>query len=210
MKLVTNRIDQISQYLQPHMQECFLRSCGMIQAEIDCHAGRIWEELDRAIGECLARAASMQEQGKKGRLEYLVFSFLRYGEYLDGPELRIDALDDGFHLDKQEAAGHYHPGFLWDRYREDLDFLHKKAGDKFVRLQDYELDEIKKEYMESYHAILFRMLESLAGLVMETVTYSGVPVTDGFKIVFGEYMGNGTVLYRKGEGSDEIFPDQDR
>ena len=72
MKLVTDRTDQMSQYLQPHMQECFRESCEMIQAEIDCRAGKIWEGLDRAIEECLSRAASIQTQNKKGHLEYLV------------------------------------------------------------------------------------------------------------------------------------------
>lgn len=198
MKLVTDRIERISQYLQPRMQECFLRSCEMIQAEIDCHAGEIWEELNRAIKECLSRAAFMQKQNKKGYLEYLVFSFLRYGEYLDGPELRIDALDDGFYLDKQEAAGQFHPGFLQDRYMEDVDFLYKNAMGEFIRLQDYEWEGIKKEYMGFYHSILFQMMVSLTEPVMETVAGSGIPVKDEFKIVFGEYMGNGTVLYKRG------------
>ena len=198
MKLVTDRTDQISRYLQPHMQECFLRSCETIQTEINCHAGEIWEELGRAIKGCLNRAASMQAQDKKGHLKYLVFSFLRYGEYLNGPELRIDALDEGFYLDKREAAGHYRPEFLQNRYADDLNFLHKKAGEKFIRLQDYEWEEVKKEYIDFYHSVLFRMLESLAGTIMKTVTDSGIPAAESLKIVFGEYMGNGTVLYERG------------
>jgi len=206
MKLVTDRTGQISQYLRPYMEECFRISCGVLQAEIDTHAGGIWQELERDIKKCLDRAASMQKQNKKGSLGYLVFSFLRYGEYGNGPELRIDAMDDGFYLDKQETAAHYHPEFLWDRYVGDIELLYKKAGEKFIRLQNYELDEVKKEYTDSYYAVLYRMLESLAGLVMETVADSGIPITEDFKIVFGEYMGNGTVLYKRG-GSDEVLSD---
>ena len=198
MKLVTNRIDQISQYLQPYMQECFRESCVRLQEEIDSHACELWEELARAMEECLNSAVSLQNQGRKGRLVYLVFSVLGHGAYLNGPEIWIDTLDDGFYLDRQEAKGHYHPRFLQERYTGDLDCLYKKACEKFIRLQDYEWDGIKKEYMGFYCSILFRMLGSLAGPLMGTVADSRIPTADDFRIIFGEYMGKGTVIYEGG------------
>lgn len=195
MEQTTDRRKQILQYLQPYMEECFHRSCSVIQTEVEQHANEIWEGLRNCIYECLRHADIMQKRRRKGNLQYLVFSFMQYGIYLDNLEIRIDALDDSFYLDEQESEEYYHPVFLQDRYIKDLDFLQKKAGEKYVRLQNYELIDIKKEYASFYQSILLRMLESLITVIMESIADSGVLMADGFKIIFGEYMDNAIVLY---------------
>ena len=64
---------------------------------------------------------------------------MQYAPFLDRLELRIDALDDGFYLDTQEASAHYHADFLQDRFLQDLIFLYEKAAEKFIRIQHFEL-----------------------------------------------------------------------
>ena len=207
MKLVTNRIDQISQYLQPYMQECFRESCVRLQEEIDSHAGELWEELARAMEECLNSAVSLQNQGRKGRLVYLVFSVLGHGAYLNGPEIWIEALDDGFYLDRREAKGHYHPRFLQERYTGDLDCLYKKACEKFIRLQDYEWDGIKRNTWDSivpscsgcWGAWLDHSWERWQTAVSQQQMISGL---------FSENIWGKGQSYTK-EGGHEIFVDRD-
>ena len=195
MEQIIDRRNLISEYLQPHMEDCFQTSCNLIQTEIEHYANEIWTGLSNCIYECLKRADTLQKQQRKGKLQYLVFSFMQYGIYLDNLELRIDALDDSFYLDEQESAEYYHPEFLRERYIEDTNILQKKAGEKFIRLQNHERMDIKKEYAHFYQSILFRMLESLTAVIMESIADSGVFMADGFKIVFGEYMDNAMVLY---------------
>ena len=72
------------------------------------------------------KTKSLQQQNQKGILHYLVFSPMQYAPFLDRLELRIDALDDGFYLDTQEASAHYHADFLQDRFQEDLDFYMRR------------------------------------------------------------------------------------
>lgn len=191
---LTDRREQISQFLQPYMEDCFQRSCIAIQVEIEREAEAIWDGLRKSIQECLRNAEIMQRQQGKGTLQYLVFSFLESSAYLDRLELRIDALDDGFYLDEQEAAGYYQPVFLQDRYLEDLNFLYQKTKENFIRLQNYELADIKKEYTSFYQSLLFRMIESMAGLIMEAVKDNGVVDAEHFKILFGGYMDKAVVL----------------
>ena len=195
MKQTIDRRNQIFEYLQPHMEDCFQTSCRLIQTEIEHYANEIWAGLRNCICECLKRADMLQKQQQKGKLQYLVFSFMQYGIYLDTLEMRIDALDDSFYLDEKESAEYYHPAFLQERYIEDLNFLQKKAGEKFIRLQNHERMDIKKEYAHFFQSILFRMLESLTAVIMESIADSGVLMADGFKIVFGEYMDNAIILY---------------
>lgn len=195
MEQMTERREQISQYLRPYMEECFQKSCNSIQTELECHAHEIWSELKDCINECLDHVGIMQEQQLKGKLQYLVFSFLRCGVYFDRLELRIDFLDDGFYLDEQETATSYYPDFLQKNYAEDINFLQKKAGEKFVRLQNYERSDIKTEYLGYYQSILFRMVESMTKVILELLADRNIQFEDDFKILFGEYMDNAKVLH---------------
>lgn len=194
MPNLIDRREQISQFLQPYMEDCFQKSCMAIQEELERNAEVIWGGLKKSIQECLKSAEIMQGQQGKGKLQYLVFSFLVSSVFLDRLELRIDALDDGFYLDEQESEGYYQPVFLRDRYLKDLDFLYQKAKGNFIRLQNYELADIKIEYTDFYQSLLFRMTESLTGLIMETIKDSGVDFAEDLKILFGGYMDKAVVL----------------
>lgn len=209
MEQMTNRRNSILSYLQPYMEESFRKSCISIQNEVEQHANEIWTGLWNHICTCLKHADILQKKQLKGRLQYLVFSFLQYGVYLDSLVIRIDVLDNSFYLDAQESAGYYCPMFLQERYIQDVDLLQKKLSEKFVRLQNYELIDIKKEYVSFYQSILFRMLESLTEVMMESIADSGILKADGFKILFGEYMDNAIVLYEE-KYEDEIFSDRNR
>ena len=204
MAVSEGREKEIFSFLQPHMEECYFGTCLAVRAWLDNHAGAIWEELENTIRRVLHDTGKRQEQYGKGDIQYLVFSFMRYGVYEDKPEIRIEALDDAFYLDEWEAACCYCPVFLQDRFREDCDILYRKAGECFVRLQEHELEGIRKEYAGYYCSILFRMMQGLTGLIVETVRDSGIHTTERFTVMYGEYMGRAIVLYREGK-EDEIF-----
>lgn len=182
--------------MQPCIKEHFYNSCKMIQEELEAHGDMIWKELRDIISEILARIDELQKQYNKGGIKYFVFSLLNCSIYLGRIEFRIDALDDSFYLDEQEAAGYYCPQFLQDKYREGLDCFYRKVTEKFVRIQNYELQDINEVYAQYYSSIMFRMLESLGGLIMKTITESGVCIADDLKILYGQYMDKTAVVYK--------------
>ncbi len=65
------------------MEECFQKSCGLIQSEIEAHGNEIWGEIKAAVNKVLQLSAEAQDRQQKGALQYLVFSFLKSGIYLD-------------------------------------------------------------------------------------------------------------------------------
>lgn len=189
---------EISRFLQSYMEECFLKSCQYVQAEMDTYADKTWKELRDTIYGILLEAGILQKQNKKGDIQYLAFHFMQYGMYMDKLEMRIEVLDDRFYLDEEEAAGYYRPAFLLNRYLADLDFLYRKAGESFIRLQDYELEKVKEEYANFFSAILFQMMKGLSGLIMELVKESGIRITDRFMMIYGEYMECAVILCEEG------------
>ena len=195
------------QYVQKYMEEQFNTSSQLIQSYIEMHGSEIWNNFKNEVNATLKLAGCAQSEDQKGAIQYLAFSFLRCGLYQDRLELRIEVFDDSFYLDEKETAGSYYPTFLQERYSEDLSWLYKEAGRKFVRMQEHELFWIKEQYSHYYEAVIYRMIENLSGLLMREVEESSVSVTDDFKLIYGEFMDRAVVLYAKEKEEDEILSD---
>ncbi len=208
MTQIPNRKSEIIQYMQDSMKECFQKSCLIIEKEIELQAFEIWDGIKNAINESLKHASEMQSQQKKGELKYLAFSLLSYGLYMDRLEMRVDAMDDGFYLDVEETAGYYQFTFLQDKYLDDLEFLYKKAHEKFIRMQNHELEQIKRKYAEFYFSIIYRIMKSLTELIVETVANSEIRVAEELKVILGEYMDQAVILYTGEKKDNEIFSDR--
>ena len=203
----SNRRTAITDYLQNSMEEYFYAFCQLFQSYIETHGSEIWNDLKRVIDEVLKSVLELQDKKQKGAIQYLAFSFMKSSLYQDGLEFRIEAFDDSFYLDNRETVGSYHPAFLQERYSDDLCRLNKEVSRKFVRLQSHELFWIKERYTHYYEAVVYRMIENLAGLIMRKVEESSVSVTDDFKIIYGEFMDKAVVLYTKEKKENEILSD---
>lgn len=187
----TERREEIIQYLHKIMETRFCESCQLIQRQVEQHGKQIWEELCSTIVKVLQASAG-------STASYLAFSFLDSSVYTDRLEFHVDVFDEGFYLDEVEKSGIYCPEFLQTVYRDDIYYFRQCAEEKFARLQNYEVIEIKKQYIVFYYAIIYRLLENLAGLIMEEIKKSGIKMTDGFKITYGGYMDK-AVIVRAGE-----------
>lgn len=207
MKQKFDRREEILQWVRPYIEERFRESCQKIQKKLEDMGNVMWDELRGRIQEVLQRTADMQRQGQKGKIAYVVCSFLQCSIDFNRLLLRIETLEEGLYLDNQEAAGYYCPQLLQDHYQEDLEFLYQKAYGEFVRVQDYELEEINQAYAEYYNALIYNILQSVSRLIARTVSESGICLSDDFQIVYGEYMGDATVLWAKEKGEDEVLPD---
>ena len=168
MEKVQPQRTELYEYLYTYMEELFQDSCRAVQTILDTDSAKIWEYFQAAVCECLEKTKSLQQQNQKGVLHYLAFSPMQYAPFLDRLELRIDALDDGFYLDTQEASAHYYVDFLQDRFQEDLAFLYEKAAEKFIRIQHFEQVQIRQNYAVYYDSLLFQMIRALTGLILET------------------------------------------
>lgn len=191
------RKKEIEKYLLHQIEECFRCTCRLIQRDVDSCGRQIWKELKEKIDEVLQLTSDLQKQNKKGSIQYLVFNFLRNSTSRDKLSLYIQTLDDSFYLDEQETAVYYYPSFLQDKYVDDLSCLYRKAEEKFIRLQSYELTSIKELYTEFYFSIVFSLIQQLSELIIKEVIMSNIQVTDSFKIIYGEYMDQAIVIFSK-------------
>ena len=197
MSKLINREEDILLYLQPYMEERFQSACQILQKDIEKQGADIWEQLKNAVHEVLQLSREAQNRQQKGAIQYLVFSFLKSGIYMDKLLLHLECLDDGFYLEQQEASIIFELSFLQKQFMEDLTFLHNMIQRKFIRLKKYELMEIGMKYADFYHSLIFKMTNSLLSLLMQEIEKSNISVTDQFKILYGEYLENAAVVYSK-------------
>lgn len=198
MKQVNDRRNEMLQFLEIHMEECFAKSCQSIQEETKTCGYRIWDELRSIINEVLSHAGYLQRLNQKGCIQYVSFSFLKSAIYSGRLELYIGALDDRFYLDEQESAAYYVcPLILQERYVQDINYLYSLLRKQFIRIQNYEWMDIKEQYSMYYNCIIRNMIAELSELIMGVVLKSDIRITDKFKIIYGGYMENADVLYAK-------------
>lgn len=207
MKQKFDRAGDILLWIRPYMEERIRESCTEIEKMLKKQGVSMWKELRGALQEVLACTADRQEQNRKGKAAYLVCSFLQRSVFCNKLLLRLEIMDEGFYLDESETAGYYRLQMLEERYQEDLAFLHRQVCQKWIRVQNHELDEVDKEYTEYYNAVISMIVQSVSGLLMDVVEESEVQLADMFQIVYGQYMGNATVVYTREKNGDGIFTD---
>ena len=197
MNKLKNRGEDNLLYLQPYMEECFQNSCQVLQKDIEKQGIEVWDQLKNAVHEVLQLSKEAQNGNQKGAIQYLVFSFLKSGVYMDKLMVFIECLDDGFYLEQQETAQIFEFSFLYKQYMEDISFLHKKVKEKFIRLKNYEIMEVRLEYAFFYSSLIYKMMKNLSDLLMQEIEKSKVNVTDRFKVLYGEYLETAAVVCSK-------------
>ena len=134
------------------------------------------------------QAQPLQEQQKKGEIQYVVFSYMNVSATFNEIEIRIDLLDKGFYLDQWECTEYYSSEILQKQYIEDVHLLYQEAEKRFIRLQIHELQELEFVYRKRYQTLCGLMLKSMADLIREAVKSSEILQSDNLQLLYGTYM----------------------
>lgn len=192
-------ICDIEDYLSDYIEIIFENTCRNIQKDWAKERERIRGEVVRCFKKVWEKTVSLQDCNRKGTVKYWLISIQRSSLLWDEIAFRVETFDDGFFLDDAEAVEEYQPEFIkayWNRDLEQLSDLLKK---RFVRIQKYQHDIIREVYSPYYYAVIYQLLKALLKGIMKEVCVEKERICKDYKVIFGFYMGQGTVLY-EGEG----------
>ena len=198
MKQYNRRKEQMVEVSEPFMNELFSHSCMELQNIFEKIGHQEWDGLEKGLKEVLAIGKRMQEEEDKGKIHYVIFSFLQYAPRGRELGIKIDLLNRNFYLDEQECEGYFYPNILQKKYREDIEVLQKELSRKFIRLQKYEIQQIEVVYAKHYQYICGLMLKSMSEHIMGLLSQSGLSVSGNVVFLYGEYMDKAVVLYQGG------------
>ncbi|MCM1425645.1 MAG: hypothetical protein NC118_03490 [Eubacterium sp.] len=180
-----SRIGQIRKEAEKIYEERFKESCIGIQKELEMQWDILENEIVGIIGQLMADANEMNRKGVKGIGKYLIISHL-YSSFLAGSyEYRIDILDEDMYMDIQECSAYWTPSILIPYIEKDYEYLKKVMREKFIRLREYEIKEIERNYQFYYHSLVYEIFLNIK---------KSTALFENYKLLYGEYMGGAIMV----------------
>lgn len=188
-------IHEIEDYLNNYMEDIFNDTCRNIQKDWLKGKRIIQEELIQCFKNAWQKTIRLQDSNQKGKVKYWLISIQRSSLLWDQIAFRIETFDDGFFLDSGETAEEYLPGFLKTYWDNDMNRLSELLGKKFVRLQKYQYDVARDLYAVYFYSIVYQFLKNKIEGILEGICLCSDRICTDYKVIFGYYMGHGTILY---------------
>lgn len=129
-----------------------------------------------------------QDEGKKGKVAYIYFSFLYSNVLLNRHGYRVETLDGQFYLDDCEISGMWCPKLIFDYLEEDVQIIRRKIQGEYIPLSKYDLLELRNSHLHSYYSCAFSYLKEFISGIALMKSFKYMDKEDNVKIIFGEYM----------------------
>ena len=186
------------EYILP---EQFSKSSRSITLHCEKHSKEIVHTFLDAFKTAVEQTTILQDQKKKGKVRYILFSHLYSSIFLQRYLIRIDLMDHAFYSDSSQAVSYWDARDIYQLFEEDVEAIREEMGKIFPRIHEYEADFIRYAYAPYYHGVTKAFL--LAMLEETLPERNFLPQQDRLEsfvsILFGEYMGEADILFQLGE-----------
>ncbi len=181
------RWEEIEKKAYPILEERIKKNTDEIMNYYLQHEVEIQTEFIKTIFQGLK-----ESKKRKKEIQYILISMLNSSIVTKSYEYEMAFYDKRFYLDENPICLYFKLKFLFDFFEEDMKDLKKKLEGCVIRLQEYEVNEIGKEYVLNYYALgtvlLKQMVEQsflVLGEMKEEVVSS---LSNDVVILFGRYM----------------------
>lgn len=190
-----NRQDEINkaatQILNERMQDNYLK----VSSYYNDHKASILSNFKQQIISLLNQAKMQQETCGKRPIQYVAASFLLSSTITESFDFQLSLMDKLNFLDSIESCIYWSPKWIFSPVNEDKKALSSKLKKEFVRLHDFELDNIWRAYICGFYY-------NLAGLFfaenLKTAVIVGgmekLSLVQEVQFVFGGFMDRFTII----------------
>lgn len=176
------------------MQPVLRSSMQILMKEYKENEETILQTFQQTLEKLYQMAAEIQTKGKKEALSYLGISYCLSSAYTGNYEFRLDVYDKELYLDEIECCVYWKPDFIHTCLERDIAYFSKKIKEKIPRVREYEERQFIMAYMRNYMYIVLEFLRQKLPEVLERIKRDNVKISEDFKVFFGEYMGNCTIV----------------
>lgn len=187
------------------MQEKFKENLDSIHNDYLQNCKSIDAVFIESFKEVFKKAIKLQQEEKKGDIEYILISFLRTHIMEDDYRFRIDLYDNSFFLDRVECSGYWDIHFIFQYIQEDMEFFKEMVSQYTYRVEEYEFDLFKKEYATGYSYVAYEYLAGSIEQILKMKEYQCVNKSEKIKIYFGEYMDKADIIYDQEANGQEAI-----
>ncbi|MFF2484365.1 hypothetical protein [Paenibacillus sp. NPDC058071] len=161
---------------------------------------RIDRSLLAAFEQACVRASLLQQQERKGEINYIQFSYLRTSLMEQRAEYRIDLYDAGWYMDREECASLWQADFLFEPMFERTQKMDKQKARYGRLVTAMDIEHIQQQDALKYHLLAVEYLRDRLPALLESEAYAALRKSESVTVLAGEFRDQHEILYpAKGE-----------
>lgn len=196
-----DRMEELASLASEPLQQQFLMDLDQIVLCMKDNIRTLKAGLISSLQKAIDEAACWQRIGKKRAIGYISFSLLQSNLLLEKYAFQIDTYDDRFLIDNNEAASEWDFSILLQNLDTSFDVIASTLRQSVIRVQEYELWELKKAYGLNYYAAATGLLQSLLPLCLSELSLDGSGVLPEVQFTVGPYMEKQLPFYQWRRGT---------
>ncbi|MBR3770865.1 MAG: hypothetical protein IKL07_01210 [Clostridium sp.] len=155
--------------------------------------------LDKEVIRLLKKVQYYQQAGKKGRISFIIVSFLRSSAITEKYELSMCASNELGFLDPFETEIYFDISFLMNTMEDDLEFYKRYIIEHMGYVEEWELQNIKEKYYGDYLKIVEDFIKDFSFVFEDNELFNQIDRDDSVTILFTGYHDLGIVVRKTGE-----------
>lgn len=183
-----DRMEELASLVSEPLQQRFLTDLDQIILSMKDNIQLLSDGLLDALQTVGNEAACMQATTKKGAIAYISFSLMQSNLLLEKYAFRLDAYDERFMIDDNEVASEWDFSLLLQNLDTNFDGMASILRQSVIRVQEYELWELKRAYQMNYYATATGLLQSLLPLCLDKLSLDETDVMPEVQFTVGPYM----------------------
>lgn len=190
------RMEQLTSFAAESLQKRFISDLDQIMNSLKDNTEQITLDLLNTLHCVFDQTGKLQKAGAKGPLAYISFSMLQSNLLLGKFSFQVDAYDERFLLDDNEAAFDWDFSLLLQSVNQDFETVGALLRKSTIRVQEYELLELKQSYQMNYYATAVGVLQQILPLCLKQFLPCGIELAPEIQFTFGSYMENQMSFYQ--------------
>ena len=141
--------------------------------------------------------AQMQETGKKGEIGFIHLSILKTNILAKRHQIRLDAYDKNWYLDRVECSGTYDVGAFYQGLDEFADALEKSRNSSVNRVKLSDVQHCVFEESNKYLLFVAELVRVALRNVSDLAWFQAMKRDEVFMICIGGYQDKVDILYKE-------------
>lgn len=149
---------------------------------------KIEKDFNKTMQNLFEYANKSQTEYGKDKIKFLCINSLYSAVLTETYEFLFSLKNSSIYMDYVEVETYWTPSFVFKNIDKDMVKLEKVIKNKFVRVTDFELSEIKYTYALMHSAMALKYVFELAFNVKEQEFFNIIEIEEGFDIIFSLHM----------------------
>lgn len=195
MTLKRGQESVLEDFLQTHVFAKWQHDLILINDTYNAHRDSIDSGFQLAFDTLCSQAAALQEQGKKGPIQYLYISLLRTSLMEDAAIYLMEAYDTNWLLDPVNCSVKWRADFIFDPLFHRMEVLETKKIEYARKITSMDIDRIKQIEAVKYHLLSIEYMRNRVPALLASSAYQQLDKSPEFALMAGEYRDQSETLY---------------